>query len=303
MDKEKLTAALDKKAMYGNDIDLNAYNDTNEARTKSVDELSQATRDRLEYVGIETGAAEEENRSASFVQLDNNAVEVKVKKQTPLELMSTGKAAEKYPELVEKYWWKAVKPDTDKYTAKTALEQEQGYFIRVRAGQKITTPLQACMCISHDQQLQHVHNVIIIEDGAELSIISGCTSAHEVESGMHIGISEMYIGKNAKLSFTMIHSWGENVIVRPRTVALVEEGGQYISNYVSIEKAKDGAGGRRRAVYFQLCFHRKGEGRADVPDGAFKRQRRCGAFELHSGCAGRFAPRYRRQGYFKRRRL
>ena len=197
MDKEKLTAALDKKAMYGNDIDLNAYNDTNEARTKSVDELSQATRDRLEYVGIETGAAEEENRSASFVQLDNNAVEVKVKKQTPLELMSTGKAAEKYPELVEKYWWKAVKPDTDKYTAKTALEQEQGYFIRVRAGQKITTPLQACMCISHDQQLQHVHNVIIIEDGAELSIISGCTSAHEVESGMHIGISEMYIGKNA----------------------------------------------------------------------------------------------------------
>ena len=123
MDKEKLTAALDKKAMYGNDIDLNAYNDTNEARTKSVDELSQATRDRLEYVGIETGAAEEENRSASFVQLDNNAVEVKVKKQTPLELMSTGKAAEKYPELVEKYWWKAVKPDTDKYTAKTALRQ------------------------------------------------------------------------------------------------------------------------------------------------------------------------------------
>ena len=99
MDKEKLTAALDKKAMYGNDIDLNAYNDTNEARTKSVDELSQATRDRLEYVGIETGAAEEENRSASFVQLDNNAVEVKVKKQTPLELMSTGKAAEKYPEI------------------------------------------------------------------------------------------------------------------------------------------------------------------------------------------------------------
>ena len=118
MDKEKLTAALDKKAVYGNDIDLNAYNDTNEARTKSVGELSQATRDRLEYVGIETGAAEEENRSASFVQLDNNAVEVKVKKQTPLELMSTGKAAEKYPELVEKYWWKAVKPDTDKYTAK-----------------------------------------------------------------------------------------------------------------------------------------------------------------------------------------
>lgn len=239
MDNKKLTAALEKKAVYGNDIDLSSYSDSDKGSLKSVDDLSEAMRGRLEYVGIETGAAEEESRSASFVQLDNNAVEIKVKKQTPLELMSTGKAAEKYPELVEKYWWKAVQPDTDKYTARTALEKEQGYFIRVKAGEKITTPLQACMCISHDQQLQHVHNVIIVEDGAELSIISGCTSAHEVENGMHIGISEMYIGKNAKLSFTMIHSWGENVVVRPRTVAMVEEGGQYISNYVLIEKAKD----------------------------------------------------------------
>lgn len=108
MDNKKLTAALEKKAVYGNDIDLSSYSDSDKGSLKSVDDLSEATRGRLEYVGIETGAAEEESRSASFVQLDNNAVEIKVKKQTPLELMSTGKAAEKYPELVEKYWWKAV---------------------------------------------------------------------------------------------------------------------------------------------------------------------------------------------------
>ena len=267
MDNKKLTAALEKKAIYGNDIDLSSYSDSDKGSLKSVDDLSEATRGRLEYVGIETGAAEEESRSASFVQLDNNAVEIKVKKQTPLELMSTGKAAEKYPELVEKYWWKAVQPDTDKYTARTALEKEQGYFIRVKAGEKITTPLQACMCISHDQQLQHVHNVIIVEDGAELSIISGCTSAHEVENGMHIGISEMYIGKNAKLSFTMIHSWGENVVVRPRTVAMVEEGGQYISNYVLIEKAKD--------VQMYPTVNLNGKN---------------AVARLHFSCAGRLAP-------------
>ena len=50
--------------------------------------------------------------------------------------MNTGAAAKKYPELVKKYWWNAVKADTDKYTAKTALEQEQGYFIRVKAGRR-----------------------------------------------------------------------------------------------------------------------------------------------------------------------
>lgn len=80
MDNKKLTAALEKKAVYGNDIDLSSYSDSDKGSLKSVDDLSEATRGRLEYVGIETGAAEEESRSASFVQLDNNAVEIKVKK-------------------------------------------------------------------------------------------------------------------------------------------------------------------------------------------------------------------------------
>ena len=80
MDNKKLTAALEKKAVYGNDIDLSSYSDSDKGSLKSVDDLSEATRGRLEYVGIETGAAEEESRSASFVQLDNNAVEIKVMK-------------------------------------------------------------------------------------------------------------------------------------------------------------------------------------------------------------------------------
>ena len=96
MDNKKLTAALEKKAVYGNDIDLSSYSDSDKGSLKSVDDLSEATRGRLEYVGIETGAAEEESRSASFVQLDNNAVEIKVKKQTPLE---------KLPKNIRS-WWK-----------------------------------------------------------------------------------------------------------------------------------------------------------------------------------------------------
>ena len=57
MDNKKLTAALEKKAVYGNDIDLSSYSDSDKGSLKSVDDLSEATRGRLEYVGIETGAA------------------------------------------------------------------------------------------------------------------------------------------------------------------------------------------------------------------------------------------------------
>ena len=236
MDKEILQDALHKKAVYGDDIDLTTFDDNDDIHVDSVQDLTVTGKEKLARVGIDL---KEENRSATFVQVDNAAVESNVKEQMPLELMNTGLAAKKYPELVEKYWWRAVKPDTDKYTAITALEQEQGYFIRVKAGTKITAPLQACVFMGHEDQLQRVHNVIIIEDGAELNIISGCASDTNVEHGVHLGISEMFVGKNAKLSFTMIHSWGENVSVRPRTVTIVDEGGTYLSNYVCMEKVKD----------------------------------------------------------------
>ena len=47
-----------------------------------------------------------------------------------------------------------------------------------------------------------------------------------------MGVSEFFVKKNAKLSFTMIHNWSEGVAVRPRSVATVDEGGLYLSNYV-----------------------------------------------------------------------
>ena len=120
-----LQEALVKKAAFGNDIDLEKFDDNNEQHVQSTAELSAAGKERLEHVGIDL---ERENRSASFIQVDNAPIEAEVKPQLPLELMNTGAAAKKYPELVKKYWWNAVKADTDKYTAKTALEQEQGYL-------------------------------------------------------------------------------------------------------------------------------------------------------------------------------
>lgn len=235
-DNKVLREALEKKGVYGNDIDLRQFDNNDDVHIHAEDDLSAASRERMEKVGIDLEGG---SRSASFIQVDNAPLEAKVAKQTPLELMNTGLAAKKYPELVEKYWWKAVAPDMDKYTAITALEQESGYFIRVKAGEKIKYPLQACVFLSHEQQLQRVHNVVIVEDGAELNIISGCASDPDIDRGVHLGISEFYVGKNAKLTFTMIHSWGENISVRPRSATIIEAGGQFISNYVCMDRVKD----------------------------------------------------------------
>jgi Fe-S cluster assembly scaffold protein SufB len=85
---------------------------------------------------------------------------------------------------------------------------------------------------------QTVHNIIIVEEEANLDIITGCTSKKGVEEGLHLGISEMYVKKGATLSFTMIHNWAEQIGVRPRTVVHVEEGGTYISNYICLKPVR-----------------------------------------------------------------
>ena len=235
--REKALAAQDKKALYGADVNFAHYPDKEGAPLGTVElaSLPEKQRRTLVSVGIETNGAE---RSATYMQLDHEVVHCEVN-DDGLELMGTQEAAKRYPELVEKYWWRAMAPDADKYTSRAFLHQEQGYFIRVKAGKKVTCPLQACLFIGQEGLIQDVHNIIIVEPGAELNIISGCATDPDVKEGVHIGVSEFYVEKDAKLSFTMIHRWGEKVSVRPRTGAIVEENAVYLSNYICLEKATD----------------------------------------------------------------
>jgi len=84
-----------------------------------------------------------------------------------------------------------------------------------------------------------VHNVVILEDDAELQLITGCVSQRQVLKGTHHAITEQYIGKNASLTSNMVHSWGPDVTVRPHAGTIVEEGGVYVNNYISLRPAGD----------------------------------------------------------------
>jgi Fe-S cluster assembly scaffold protein SufB len=83
-----------------------------------------------------------------------------------------------------------------------------------------------------------VHNIIIAEEGSELHIITGCTTASPDEPGLHMGVSEFYVKRGAKVTFTMIHSWNPETAVRPRTAAIVDESGLFLSNYVLMKPVR-----------------------------------------------------------------
>jgi len=227
--------AAGKKALFGEDLDLGQFIHEAPSRSKMKDlsSLSQLDKKELLTAGVDPQAGE---RSGSFMQIDHSVVHHDIF-QDGLEIMSASEAREKY-DWLEDYYWRAVAVDTDKYTARAELHQEHGYFIRALPGVKTAFPLQACLFTARDGLAQEVHNIVIAEEGSELHIISGCASSHEVKAGLHIGVSEFYVKKGAKLSFTMIHNWAEEFAVRPRSATIVEEGGVFLSNYVCMKPVK-----------------------------------------------------------------
>ena len=233
--KEKAKNAEKKPAAIGPDIDLTAYSVEAEEHSEiqKLTGLSDEVKDRAVSVGID---AEEACRSGSFFQMDHSVI-LSSAYQSGLEVMSTTEALKKY-EWLRDYWWKAVQVDADKYTAQAELKQHHGYFLRALPGARAEFPLQACLYMTQEGMAQNVHNIIIAEEGSELHIITGCTTAQRVRTGLHVGVSEFYVKKNAKVTFTMIHNWAEDVAVRPRTGTIVEENGVFMSNYICMKPVK-----------------------------------------------------------------
>jgi Fe-S cluster assembly scaffold protein SufB len=229
--------ARDKKAAYGPDLDLSLYTGHIErGKIESLENLSQHAREAAIMTGM---SLQEEQRAGSYMQVDQSVVYESLNKayEGQLEIMSTTDALGKY-DWLEDYFWKSVPVDQDKYTAEAALNMTHGYYIRVFPHQKPQYPVQSCLLVAENYVSQNVHNIIIVEEGAELQVITGCSLAKKEAEGVHLGISEFYVKKGGKLFFTMIHNWSDNFHVRPRTWAVVEEDGSFVSNYVLLKPVK-----------------------------------------------------------------
>lgn len=254
--KDKAEKAMNKKASVGADVDLTEFHaaDVDEHQhIDSLEDLAKTDKETLTSVGMET---DEEERSASFLQMDQS--EIFVNNMFPgVEVMGTAQALEKYDWLKD-YMWKAVQVDADKYTATTELGARSGYFIRSEPNTKLDIPIQACMYIGDDAVRQTAHNIIIAEENSEINIITGCSTAKHVDNAAHIGVSEFYLKKGAKVTFTMVHNWAKEVDVRPRTGVIMDDNSSYISNYILAHPVRNlqayptaYANGKNCNVFFQ----------------------------------------------------
>jgi len=227
--KELAKKALNKPPAYGPPINVSKFRITSEIKDLQTLLERPDVLERMLSVGIDVKT---KYRAGTFMQFDEKVI--KTLAGVPcVKIMGLEEAKEEFgEEWLEKYYWRAIGVDTDMFTAFVELYGRGGYVIIVEKNCKVEKPIQACLYLATESFLQTPHNIIIIEDNAEANLITGCTvGAHR---GAHLGISEFYVGKNARLTFTMIHSWGPLVDVRPRTGVVVDEGGVFISNYISL---------------------------------------------------------------------
>ena len=230
----KAIEAKEKKAAYGEDIDLDTYCITGECHEPldTLEQLPEEDKAIMLKAGVD---ATEQDRSGSYVQKDISAVYA-TSLMDGLEVLPIKEALK--IGWINEYYWKLVPVDQDKFTSRAYTDLHNGYVIRSLPGAKVNFPVQACLYLHQDALSQNVHNIIIAEEDSELHVITGCVSGTHVVKGLHVGISEFYVKKNAKLSFTMIHHWAQGMVVRPRSVGVVEEGGLFLNNYVSMKPVK-----------------------------------------------------------------
>ncbi len=232
--REAALAAIDKKAVIGPDIDLNEFDDARVPHSYLQDEdlcaIPEVDQERLIMAGLDVT---KKDRGGTYFQKDTSVIHCQ-SQQEGIEVIPIKKALEEL-EWIGDYYWKLAAVDQDKYTSAAELGLHDGYVIRALPGSKSIYPIQACLYLDKDGLQQNVHNIIIAEEGSELHIITGCSTSPHMKQGLHVGISEFFVKKNAKLSFTMIHNWAEGMQVRPRSVALVEKGGLFLNNYICMK--------------------------------------------------------------------
>ncbi len=201
--KQKAEEARDKKARLGADVNLGDFVRPKESWDYDPDfgRFDDKERNQLLRVGVELTDVE---HAATFMQADASVVHRQVN-MPGIEVLPIAEALNRY-EWVADHLWRLVPVDTDKYTAQAELELDNGFFIRVQPGVQMTLPVETYLYMRTHGLAQHIHNLIIVEPGASLHVITGCTVHPAVTAGLHIGVFEFYVRAGGQLTSTMIHN-------------------------------------------------------------------------------------------------
>ena len=215
-------------SLDGLDIDhIATYVRPNTKMQNNWENVPQDIKDTFERLGIPQ--AERKSLAGVGAQYDSELVYHNVRAEvaaqgvvyTDMESALHGE----YADMVRKYFMKLVTPRDHKFAALHGAVWSGGSFVYVPKGVQVSIPLQSYFRLNAKGAGQFEHTLIIVDEGASLHFIEGCSAPKYNVANLHAGCVELYVKKGAKLRYSTIENWSKNMYNLNTKRALVEEDG------------------------------------------------------------------------------
>ncbi len=190
-------------------------------------EVPEDIKDTFERLGIPQ--AERESLAGVGAQFDSELVYHNVKEEVAAQgvIYSDLESAlhGEYADMIKKHFMKLITPGDHKFAALHGAVWSGGSFVYVPPGVTVEIPLQSYFRLNAPGAGQFEHTLIIVDEGANLHFIEGCSAPKYNVANLHAGAVELFVGKNAKLRYSTIENWSKNMYNLNTKRAIVEEGG------------------------------------------------------------------------------
>ncbi|MFQ5497683.1 MAG: Fe-S cluster assembly protein SufB [Nitrosopumilus sp.] len=179
---------------------------------KNWDDVPENVKNTFEKLGIPE--AEKKFLAGVGAQYESEVVYHSLREDLAKQgvlFLDTDAALIEHPEIFKKYFGKIIPPEDNKFAALNSAVWSGGSFIYVPPGVKVDMPLQAYFRINAENIGQFERTLIIVDEGAEVHYIEGCTAPVYSSESLHSAVVELVAHKDAKLRYTTIQNWSNDV--------------------------------------------------------------------------------------------
>ncbi|MEY3472351.1 MAG: hypothetical protein RLY63_1026 [Chloroflexota bacterium] len=188
------------------------YRKPSEREEKSWDDVPDQIKKTFERLGIPE--AERKFLSGVGAQYDSEVVYHSVREDLEklgVVFMGTDQGMKEYPEIFKKYFGTVVPAEDNKFAALNSAVWSGGSFVYVPKGVDVPLPLQAYFRINGQNTGQFERTLIVVDEGASLHYIEGCTAPNWATDSLHVAVVEVIALPGAKVRYTTIQNWSNDV--------------------------------------------------------------------------------------------
>ena len=211
------------------DLDVNeiiTYIDPDFKKQNSWDEVPEEIKEIFTALGIPK--AEQESLAGVGAQFDSEIVYQNMRNELAKQgviYMDMETALQEYEDIIREHFMKLVLPEDHKFAALHGAVWSGGSFVYVPEGVQVDIPLQSYFRLNAPGAGQFEHTLIIVEKGASLQFIEGCSAPKYSVNNLHAGCVELYVREGARLRYSTIENWSKNMYNLNTKRALVEKDG------------------------------------------------------------------------------